>query len=171
MQRDDDAPSKSQIKREMHALRALGERLCELSPEQRGELPLGEKLRAALVEYDRLRAREARRRHLSFIGKLMREQDLDALRAGLERLDAASAVHARELHALERWRDRLIEDDAQLAAFIHRYPQADRPHLRQLVRACRSEAERNGERRRYRELFRALRDAVTLSGQPVEPPE
>ncbi len=171
MKRDDDAPSKSQIKREMHALRALGERICDLSPEQRGELPLGEQLRAALVEFDRLRAREARRRHLSFIGKLMREQDLDAVRAGLERLDAASAVHARELHALESWRDRLIEDDSQLAAFIDRYPQADRPHLRHLVRASRSEAERTGERRRYRELFRALREAVATSGRPAEPPD
>ncbi len=172
---DDEAPSKSQIKREMHALRDLGERITELSPAQRSTLSLGPRLQAALVEFDRLRAREARRRHLSFIGKLMREEDLDTVRTGLEMLDAASALHARALHTLEAWRDALIGSDAQLAAFIDRYPQADRPHLRNLIRSCRRSSDQDGEhsdsaRRHYRELFRTLRETVEQSGMPAEPP-
>ncbi len=171
MNRDDDeAPSKSQIKREMHALRDLGERIAELPASKRSELPLGARLQAALIEFDRLRAREARRRHLSFIGKLMREEDLDAVREGLERLDAASAVHARELHAVEAWRDLLIAEEARLAAFIDLYPEADRQHLRHLLRACRREADRDGNRRHYRELFRTLRDTMSTSGRSAEPP-
>lgn len=172
---EDEAPSKSQIKREMHALRDLGERITELSPAQRGTLPLGPRMQAALVEFDRLRAREARRRHLSFIGKLMREEDLDAIRTGLEMLDAASALHARALHTLEAWRDALIDSDAKLGAFIDRYPDADRPHLRNLIRSCRRSGETGGEhgdsaRKHYRELFRTLRDIVEHSGTPAEPP-
>lgn len=172
---DDEAPSKSQIKREMHALRDLGERITELTPAQRSTLPLGQRMQAALVEFDRLRAREARRRHLSFIGKLMREEDLDAIRTGLDMLDAASAIHARALHTLEAWRDALIDSDAQLAVFIDRYPQADRPHLRNLIRSCRRSSEKEGEhsdgaRRHYRELFRTLREIVEQSGTPAEPP-
>lgn len=168
---DDEAPSKSQIKREMHALRDLGQRITELSPAQRSTLPLGARMQAALVEFDRLRAREARRRHLSYIGKLMRDEDLDAVRQGLEMLDAASALHARALHNLEAWRDALIASDEQLAAFIDRYPQADRPHLRNLIRSCRKEGERSdAARRHYRELFRTLRELVEQSGSPAEPP-
>jgi len=172
---DDEAPSKSQIKREMHALRDLGERIADLSPTQRSTLPLGTRMQAALVEFDRLRAREARRRHLSFIGKLMREEDLEALRKGLEMLDAASASHARALHALEAWRDALIASDAQLAAFIDRYPHADRPHLRNLIRRCRRSGDGEGgpgasARRHYRELFRTLRETVEQSDSPAELP-
>lgn len=168
---DDEAPSKSQIKREMHALRDLGQRITELSPAQRGTLPIRPRLQAALVEFDRLRAREARRRHLSFIGKLMRDEDLDAVRNGLEMLDAASAINARALHTLEAWRDALIASDAQLAAFIDRYPQADRPHLRNLIRSCRKEgAQSETARRHYRELFRTLRETVEQSEVPAEPP-
>lgn len=168
---DDEAPSKSQIKREMHALRDLGERIAELSPTQRSTLPLGPRMQAAVLEFDRLRSREARRRHLSFIGKLMRDEDLDALRTGLDMLDAASAIHARALHNLEAWRDALIDSDAQLAKFIDRYPEADRPHLRNLVRSCRKEGERSDTaRRHYRELFRTLRELVEQSGSPAEPP-
>lgn len=168
---EDEAPSKTQIKREMHALRDLGERIAELSPAQRSTLPLGPRMQAALIEFDRLRAREARRRHLSFIGKLMRDEDLDALRNGLEMLDAASAVHARALHTIEAWRDALIDSDAHLAVFIDRYPQADRPHLRNLIRSCRKASEKSdADRRHYRELFRTLREIIDSSGEPAEPP-
>lgn len=168
---EDEAPSKTQIKREMHALRDLGERIAELSPAQRSTLPLGPRMQAALIEFDRLRAREARRRHLSFIGKLMRDEDLDALRNGLEMLDAASAVHARALHTIEAWRDALIDSDAHLAVFIDRYPQADRPHLRNLIRSCRKAGEKSdADRRHYRELFRTLREIIDSSGEPAEPP-
>lgn len=175
MTRDEAPPSKSQVKREMKALRDLGARITELSADQRAELPLSTALHAALAEFDRLRAREARRRHLSFIGKLMREEDLDAVRAGLDRLDAASAVHARELHALEAWRDALIADDGRLADFLDRYPHADRPRIRQLIRACREEAARGAggrgeDRRHYREMFRCLRETVALEGETPEPP-
>jgi len=168
---DENAPSKSQIKREMLALRDLGGRITELSPAQRSTLPLGPRMQAALVEFDRLRAREARRRHLSFIGKLMRDEDLDAVRTGLEMLDAASAIHARALHNLEAWRDALIDSDAQLAAFLDRYPQADRPHLRNLIRSCRKEGEHGDTaRRHYRELFRTLRELVEQSGSTADAP-
>lgn len=168
---DDEAPSKSQIKREMHALRDLGERITDLSPAQRSALPLGARMQAALVEFDRLRAREARRRHLSFIGKLMRDEDLDAVRTGLGMLDAASAIHARALNNIEAWRDALIDSDAHLAVFIDRYPDADRPHLRNLIRSCRKEGEySDAARRHYRELFRTLRELIEQSGSPTEPP-
>ena len=35
----DERPSKSQLKREMHALQALGERIIAMSPAERARLP------------------------------------------------------------------------------------------------------------------------------------
>lgn len=169
---DDALPSKSQVKRELHALRDLGRQIAELPPKQRASLPVSTKLQEALHEYDRLRAREARRRHLSYLGKLLRREDLEALQAAMERFDAATAAHARELRALEQWRDALLAEDNALALFIDQFPEADRPQLRQLIRRGREELEHDAgrERQHYRALFRALRDTTALAGRQPEPP-
>lgn len=155
----EEGPSKSQRKREMHALRDLGERITKLPRAQRDGLPKSEALTKALAEFDRIRSREARRRHLSFIGKVLRSEDLTELQAALERLDASSSAHTRTLHALESWREALIESDAGLDAFLGHWPHTDRPRLRNAVRAARREAEQaEPARRHFRALFTLLRD-------------
>lgn len=169
MTQDASPPSKSQIKREMHALRDLGGRLAELPLQQRADLPLSTDLQSALAEYDRLRAREARRRHLSYVGKLLRHEDLDAIQAGLDRFDAASASNARSLHILEAWRDAIIADDAWMAEFVAAVPEVDRPRLRQLAKRCRQDIDHDS-RKHYRALFHCLRDAVALHGETPAPP-
>jgi ribosome-associated protein len=154
----DTGPSKTQRKREMHALRDLGERIRDLPRSQRDSLPLSEPMRRAMDEFDRIRSREARRRHLSFVGKLMRSEDLDAIGEAMDRFDAATAVAGRELHELETWRDALLESDAALSDFLDAHPATDRPRLRNAVRNARRERERGAERRHYRGLFRLLRE-------------
>ena len=59
-----ERPLKSQRKREMHQLQALGERLVELNQEQIAGIPLGTELLQALEEMRRIKGREARRRQL-----------------------------------------------------------------------------------------------------------
>src|SRR5690554_2837159 len=68
-------PSKSQLKREMHALQELGKRMLDLSDEQLASLTISETLKAAIVESRRINQREARRRHLQYIGKVIRQED------------------------------------------------------------------------------------------------
>ena len=169
----DEVPSKTQIKREMHALRVLGERIATLPRKQRDLLPKSPRLAAALEEFDRIKAREARRRHLSFLGKVLREEDLDGIHAQLELLDASSAANVRAQHALEAWRDALVASDAPLEALIERWPGIDRPRLRNAVRAARREAQAPGDgppqKRRFRELFQLLREE-TAQGARLEPP-
>ena len=168
-----DAPSKSSRKREMRALRDLGVRIAELPRAQRDALPQSEALAAALAEFDRIRSREARRRHLSFIGKLLRTEDTEALEEALAVLDAASAAHARSLHALEAWRDALLASDRALDAFLDRWPGTDRPRLRNALRAARRELEVDEpgrQRRRYRELFQLLREETAAGAELVPPP-
>ena len=80
---DDDAPlgekSKTQVKRELHALQDLGERLAGLPAEQLDRLPLTDPLRKALAEAPKHKTHIARKRHVQYLGKLMRDQDLEAI--------------------------------------------------------------------------------------------
>lgn len=77
------APSKSQLKRDMLALQALGERLLPLPDERLEQLPVPAELVEAVRVARGIRAREGRRRQLQYVGRLMRQVDAQALRAAL----------------------------------------------------------------------------------------
>src|SRR5690554_7632390 len=68
-------PSKSQLKREMHALQELGKRMLDLSDEQLASLTISETLEAALVGFRPNYPAEGPRRHLPFIGQVIRQGD------------------------------------------------------------------------------------------------
>jgi len=156
----EDEKSKSQVKREMQAFQELGRRLVELKPSQLEKLELTDKLRAALEEAHRHTARGALKRHLSFVGKLVREQpDIDAIQTYVDRLDSSSQVHAQYFHQLERWRDRLLTGKPEeQQAFIDAYPDADRQIIRQLVRQAGKEAAENKAPTAARKLFKLIRE-------------
>jgi hypothetical protein len=73
-------PSKSQRKREAHALQALGAQLVALPRAHLARIVLPDALREALVTAQRLRPHGARRRHLQYIGTLMRQLEPVELR-------------------------------------------------------------------------------------------
>lgn len=157
----DEGKSKSQVKRELHGLQELGRRLTELKPAQLDKLPLTDKLRRALDEAHRHTARGALKRHLSFVGKLMRDQDIETIQAYVDRLDSSSQAHAQHFHNIERWRDRLVSGDpAQQEAFIAEFPETDRQNLRSLVRQAQKEAAENKPPAAARKIFKLVREAV-----------
>ncbi|MGM0702641.1 MAG: ribosome biogenesis factor YjgA [Pseudomonadota bacterium] len=159
----DERPSKSQLKREMHALQALGEKIIALRDAERARLPLSDDLLAAVEETGRIRSREARRRHMQYVGKLMRREDLDAIHAVFEQMEQETQRRDLAFHRLERWRDRLIDEgDAAVEAFIADHPDVDRQALRQLVRNARQERERDKPPTNARRLFRLIRDTAGL---------
>ena len=55
---DPDRPSKSQVKRDLHALLDLGRELVDLSPERLKQLPLAERLYDAIRLAQRTPSRE-----------------------------------------------------------------------------------------------------------------
>lgn len=133
---EDYGPSKSDQKKSMERLQALGERLSELREEQLRKLPLEDSLLAALLELKRLKAHEAVRRQKQFIGKLMRHADEEAI---------LTALNPLRNPALQRQLDLLLErllqqGDDMLGEVLGRYPDADRHTLRTLVRLARKEA-------------------------------
>jgi len=83
-------PSKSQRKRDAHALQALGVQLVALSAAQLVRLALQETLHEAVVAVQRMHAHGARTRQMQYIGKLMRQLEPTAL----SRVRAA-LVHGR----------------------------------------------------------------------------
>jgi ribosome-associated protein len=68
-------PSKTQRKRDAHALQALGVQLVALSTAQLARLDLPESLHEAVVAAQRMRAHGARTRQMQSIGTLMRQLD------------------------------------------------------------------------------------------------
>lgn len=151
--------SKTQVKRELHALVDLGERLTTLKPDLLNRLPLTDGLRRALADAPKHTANIARKRHILFIGKLMRDQDIDAILTLIDQLDASTRQYNERFHGLERWRDRLLGgDDAVLDSFVGDYPDADRQHLRQLIRQAQHEAAQSKPPAASRKIFKYIRE-------------
>jgi ribosome-associated protein len=81
-------PSKSQRKRDAHALQALGVRLVELPPASLARLELPDVLREAVLAVQDMRSYGARTRQMQYIGKLMRQLDPAVLHTVREALVA-----------------------------------------------------------------------------------
>ena len=157
---DEEKPSKTQRKRAMHELQALGERLVELNAEQLASVALPEALREALEQARHITRHEARRRQLQYVGRLMRQVDPEPIREKLNTWDGVSVEETARLHRIERWRDKLLEDNDAVASLAEAHPGIDTRRLRALVRRAREERATGRPPRSTRELFRTLRDII-----------
>ncbi len=146
----------------MASLQALGETLLGLDARRRAELDLPERLNEALDAARQITKHEARRRQLQYIGRLMRELDPAPLRARLAQWAQAPAAARAHLHAVERWRERLLAEPQALDALCAQRSAADRARLDELLERVRSERSRAQPPRAYRALFKAL-DAMLRS--------
>lgn len=157
---DDERPSKTRRKKDMHALQDLGESLVELPAERLAQVALPEALRDAVLEASRLTRHEARRRQMQYIGRLMRDIDPAPIRAKLDEWRGRSREATALLHAAERWRERLLADDGALTAFANEHPGADLQALRAAIRETRRSQAAGAPPRHFRELFRLVREAM-----------
>jgi len=153
-------PSKSARKRAMHELQALGERLVALDSERLAELALPERLTDAIAAARDITRHEARRRHLQFIGKLMRDIDPEPLKAALERWQRGSNAARARFASLEQWRDRLLAEPDALSRFLNTYPNADPTAMATLVHDARAERIRGSPPHKARALFRTITQIV-----------
>ena len=140
---EEEGKSKSQVKREMHELQKLGEELVALSAASRARVPLDDELQDALQLADKLsNKREALRRHIQFIGRLMRTRDLEPIEQALALLRNTNQAATRQFHKVENWRDKLLADNDAVTEFIAQYPDVDVQQLRQLIRNAKKEQEK-----------------------------
>lgn len=161
----DEPVSKTRRKKEMHALQALGEHLVALKSAQLQQLELPDKLYDALIAAGKIKTFEARRRHMQYIGRLMREVDAAPLRQQLEKWRGNAREHQARLRLVERWRERLLADEAGLAEFQQAYPQTNVQRLRILVRNTRHEAAEGKPPRNLRALFQELQERILEAKQ------
>ncbi len=152
-------PSKSQRKRDALAVQKLGTELLNIPESDWVALELPGQLIAALREARHIHAHGAHKRHLQYIGKLMRDLDPEPIRQHLEQLRLKSRERARAHQELEKWRERLVDEgDSAVEAFLELHRGADRQHLRRLVRQARKEREHARPSAAGRALFRYLRE-------------
>ena len=157
---EDEEKSKSQLKREAHAMIELGETLVNLPAEQLQRIPLNDELQNAIELARKITRHGGRKRQLQYIGKLLRhKEDVTPIQAALDKINDEHSRRDIAFHKLEKWRDRLIaEGDSALEELIAEYPHADRQHLRQLVHKANQEFRQNRPPTAARAIFRTLRD-------------
>lgn len=165
---DDLYHSKTEQKKAMERLQALGERLGLLPAAQLRKMPISETLLGALEELKRLKAHEAVRRHKQYIGKLMRDEDEEAILNVLNPLTSPTLNKQLELLI-----DRLLnQGDPAINDVVRRYPAAERHTLRQHVRATLKElnelnepgdAPADAEKPARRKLLMYLREIAALA--------
>ncbi|MCK3658631.1 hypothetical protein A4G18_07890 [Pasteurellaceae bacterium Pebbles2] len=152
--------SKSEIKRDAEELKKLGAKLVDLTATNLAKVPLDETLLDAIL-LARRSEREAKRRQLQFIGKLLRSTDVEPIQEALEKIENKHNQQQAMLHKLEYLRDDLVEKgDDVLATFFDEHPNADRQHLRNLVRAAKKEKEQNKAPKAYREIYQYLKELL-----------
>ena len=153
--------SKSQMKRDMLALQALGEKLVELSPDQIRQLELPENLLSAVLAAQSIKKHGAKKRQLQFIGKLMRSLDAEKIQQQLDNITLHSAQAINQLHKIEKWRERLLDDtNAALTDFLTEFPEADHQQLKTLVRNALQERKNNKPPKFYRKIFQFIKQHI-----------
>ncbi|MDR9828353.1 ribosome biogenesis factor YjgA [Vibrio sp. FNV 38] len=156
--------SKTELKRDMEELQKLGEELVSLKPSVLEKFPLSDVLREAIKDAQRFN-KEARRRQIQYIGKMMRTEDPEPLQAALDKVRNKHSQATAELHKLELLRDRIIEEgDAAIKDVMDLYPNADRQRLRQLARQAVKEKKAGKPVKAFREIFQVLK-ALNEEGQ------
>jgi ribosome-associated protein len=156
-------PNKTQIKKDISLLFALGEEMSLLSVTQLNMLELPELIYKAVIEVSGMPHKGARKRLLKFIAGQLHKIDMDPILEKLDRIKNKSAHAVREHHIIELWRDRLItEGNDALGELLSEQPQADRQQLRQLLRNAQKEAEASKPPKSSRLLYRALKELFKI---------
>ncbi|MFC1602945.1 ribosome biogenesis factor YjgA [Pseudomonadota bacterium] len=154
----EERKSKSQIKREMQALRDLGKELIDQPEANLNKLSLSDSVHDAVTAAKGFK-KEAFRRQIQHIGVLLRNEDAELIRRELNELAKPHQKEVQAFHQIEQWRDTLIAGDANLLEeLISRFQDIDRQYLRQLIRNAKKEKETNKPPKSARLLFRYLSD-------------
>ena len=134
--------SKTEQKKAVQRMAALGEQLAELSKKQIQQLPVEERLIEALLDVQLISSFEARRRQFQRIGKLLRNEDETVI---LSYLTPKQGV--KKTAQLQRWVERIIaQGDPVINEFSKMYNATERHTLRQhLLRVHRDMSQQASE--------------------------
>ena len=156
----EEAPSKSELKRRMSALQTLGETLVTLNEQQLARIPIDDdRLLEAVREARQIRSNSARRRHLQYIGKLMRDINPAPIQRALDELHQRHQQANEDFHRLEQLRDDVLLAGLKgVELVVDVWPEADRQQLRQILLQHQRELKLGKPPAAARKLFRYLRE-------------
>jgi len=121
--------SKTEQKKAVQRMAALGEQLSELSLKQIQKLPVEERLIEALEDVRNITSGEARRRQFLRIGKLLRNEDESVI---LSYLTPQQGL--KKTAQLHRWVDRMIaQGDPAIKEFMKSHNAAEHHPIRQHI--------------------------------------
>ncbi len=163
--------SKSQRKRDCHALQEISDRLLALRPEELALIDLPAELEEAVTEAQRIRSNSALKRQRQYLGKIMRSCDSEAIAQQLNRVAHRNDTNTARFKKIEQWRDRLLDADKEvLGEILRQIPDLDRHHVHNLVRQAAKESRENKPPAASRKLFRYLRELMEASGSFTQHP-
>lgn len=148
--------SKSEIKRDAEALKKIGEKLVNLTPAKLAQIPLTEEILEAVQQAQKF-TKEARRRQLQYLGKLLRNGEIEPITTALAKLENTHQAHKAMLHKIEEQRDLLIASDDALTSLLNKYPSIEVQPLRGLIRGARKEQAIGKFGKNYREIYALLK--------------
>lgn len=156
-------PNKTRIKKEIAEIFAMAEEICQMSHAHIAEFGLPESVEESLQEAGRMPANAARKRLLKYVTQQFRELDTAAIQEKLSKMKNRSAHGTREHHQTERWRERLLSEQANtaLTELIAAYPSADSQHIRQLQRNALKEAKESKPPKSSRLLYQYLKQLIS----------
>lgn len=156
-----DSESKSQRKKDMLAIQKIGESLIQLTEDQLATLDLPDSLLLAIQHMKSLTSNEAKRRQLQYIGKIMRQLDVEPIKQALKYKAYVHEKSTEEFHHIEEWRTKLlVHGDDALNTCLTDYPKADRQQLRQLIRNALQDRKNNKNTGAEKALFKYLRSII-----------
>jgi ribosome-associated protein len=153
--------SRTQLKKEDHALQDLGERLAGLSEDQLGRVGLSDELLEAVVLARKTTAHGARRREVKHIGSLLRQIETEPIEKALEVIARGDYEKTLAFKKLETWRDQLRDGNMTVVEeILSACPLAERRQLTQLARNAKKELEENKGAKASKALFRYLKGVL-----------
>lgn len=153
-------PNKTQIKKDITLLLALGEEIATLPSAQISALALPEKLENSIREIAKMPHRGARKRQLKFIAQQFHKMEsaVEPIFEQVAKFKNKSSHAVREHHLVEKWRDRLLKEGQNaLTELLEDYPHADSQHLRQLMRNAQKEFSAGKPPKSSRLIYRELK--------------
>ncbi|MFT6984538.1 MAG: ribosome-associated protein [Psychromonas sp.] len=155
----EDEISKSQIKREAEVFKVIGRQLLELNNKQLTKIPGSELLFNAIAVAHKISGKhEALRRQIQFIGKVLRNEEIELITAAIDKLNNKHQQLTHASQKLEAVRDTLIEQgDPKINELIEQFPLIERQKLRHLVRQANKEKKEEKPAKAAKELFAYLK--------------
>ena len=161
-------PSKTKAKEESDSLQELGKRLVGVGNDRLQKLDIPETLADAVREAKRISSFGALRRQMQYIGKLMRDVDIEPIQEMLDELDGVSNKANARFHALEKQREKLLADESIITALKNEHPDLDVSALRTLRRNALKEQAENKPPKAYRAIFQLLKSLQEAASTEAE---